>query len=53
MHVSKPFRSGKYWLIQVRENASPFSKVIETVNCLSRETAYTTYLRMIREKGGL
>jgi hypothetical protein len=51
MFVRKPTRSIGCWKVVVSESVSPLSKVIEVIECASREEAWRAYRKIQKERG--
>jgi hypothetical protein len=52
MHVLRPFNAPfRGWVVIVKESKNPTSKVVEEIECSSREAAWETYYQVRRELG--
>ena len=51
MHVHKPVRGGKDWVVTVSESISPLSDTIERIEFSSREAAWQGYRQIMKELG--
>lgn len=51
MYVRKPIGGANGWVVIIAESISPLSKVIERIECSSREEAWQTYRRVMKELG--
>lgn len=51
MHVHKPINAGNGWVVLITAEKSPFSEVLERIQCSSREAAWQTYRYVKKQKG--